>query len=279
LQFAHRGTISDLARVYWVKVEKYSAETNRALIRTLRKDEFPKAQEVDPVDGAWIEADLLFPLIRGRDLGRYSLQTDQRHQIIPNMHYENVDAEEDFAERYPCAYSYFANYRDLLVKRSTYRRYQKHPPFYVIYCVGNYSFRKWKVAWMEQQDPSSFRCSVISDAQSSITANGRLVPDHKLYFVNADTQEEAHYLAGFLNSHPVRTWLGGFLHGKQIATTIFEFMHVPKFDANNAVHRRLALLSLTAHEQRAGALNTAFLAPEQEEELTTLVRSIAAKQP
>jgi hypothetical protein len=34
LQFAHRGTISDLARVYWVKVEKYAAATNRALIPT-----------------------------------------------------------------------------------------------------------------------------------------------------------------------------------------------------------------------------------------------------
>lgn len=279
LQRAHRGTISDLARVYWVKVEKYSSETNRALIRTLRKEEFPKAQEVDPVNGAWIEADLLFPLIRGRDLGRYSYQTDQWHQIIPNAHYEKVDSEEDFAEKYPCACSYFSNYRDLLVKRSTYKRYQKHLPFYVIYCVGDYSFRKWKVAWMEQQDPSSFRCSVISDAPSSITPNKRIVPDHKLYYVDCNTHEEAHYLAAYLNSHPVRTWLGGFLHGKQIATTIFEFMQVPKFDENNEVHRRLALISLTAQKHRAGTLNADFLAQEHEEELTTLVRSIAVEQP
>jgi hypothetical protein len=126
LQAAHRGTVTDLARVYWVKVEKYSAATNRALIRTLGRDEFPKAQDIDPVDGAWIEADLLFPLIRGRDLGRYSIQTDEWHQIIPNAHYENVASEDAFAEKYPCAYSYFSNYRDLLVKRATYRRYQKH---------------------------------------------------------------------------------------------------------------------------------------------------------
>ena len=173
---------------------------------------------------------------------------------------------------------HFSNYRELLEKRSTYRRYQDHLPFYVIYCVGEYSFRKWKVAWMEQQDPASFRCSVIADSRSSITPNKRVVPDHKLYFVDADTREEAHYLAGYLNSHPVRTWLGGFLHGKQIATTVFEFMHVPKYDENNADHRRLALISLTAHRHRAGSLNTNFLAPEQEEQLTALVRTIAAKQ-
>jgi len=275
LRRAHRGTVSDLARVYWVKVERYSAETNRALVRTLRRDELPKAQEVDPVEGAWIEADLLFPLIRGRDLGRYCFETDQWHQIIPNAHYENVETEEEFAERYPCAYSYFSNYRDLLTKRSTYRRYQSHLPFYVVYCVGDYSFENWKVAWMEQQDPASFRCSVISDARVSATPNRRVVPDHKLYFVDTDTREEAHYLAAYLNSRPVRAWLGGFLHGKQIATTVFEFTHVPRFDASNSTHRRLAQMSLAAHRDRAGTLNTDFLAPDRENELTALVRSVA----
>src|SRR5205807_171042 len=107
LQSAHRGTISDLARLYWVKVERYATETNRALIRTLSIDELPNAQEIDPVDGAWIEADLLFPLIRGRDLGRYASKTNDWYQIIPNAHYENVSTEEEFAETYPCAYSYF----------------------------------------------------------------------------------------------------------------------------------------------------------------------------
>ena len=99
--------------------------------------------------------------MRGRDLGRYCVKTDNWYQTIPNTHYENVETEDEFAEHYPCAYSYFANYRDRLVRRSTYRRYQTHLPFYVIYCVGPYSFRKWKVVWMEQQDPNSFRCLPI----------------------------------------------------------------------------------------------------------------------
>jgi len=276
LERSHRGTISDLARVYWVKVERYAPETNRALIRTLRTDELPKAQEIDPVEGAWIEADLLFPLMRGRDLGRYSFQTSDWYQIIPNAHYENVSTEEEFAETYPCAYSYFSNYRDLLTKRSTYRRYQKHLPFYAIYCVGDYSFRKWRLAWMEQQDPATFRCSVISDHPSSLIPNKRIVPDHKLYFADVDTREEAHYLAAFLNSHPVRSWLGGFLHGKQIATTIFEFMRVPRYDNTDANHRRLAAISLDEHRQRAGTLNTNLLEPPaREAELTELVRRIA----
>ncbi len=277
LEAAHRGTISDLARVFWVKVEQYSADTDRALIRTLREDELPIAQSIDPVEGAWIEAELLYPLMRGRDLGRYCVSTDNWYQIIPNRHYEEVEPEEEFAERYPCAYSYFSNYRDLLVRRSTYRRYQTHLPFYVIYCVGSYSFRTWKVAWMEQQNPSAFRCAVLSDDPKSLVPNKRIIPDHKLYFADLATKGEAHFLCAYLNSHPVRTWLGGFLHGKQIGTSIFEFMRAPQFDPEDSDHRRLGAISLEAHKERVGTCDGQLLRSELEEELTQLVRRIASK--
>lgn len=279
LRAAHRGTISDLARVYWVKVERYSAETNRALIRSLTNDELPIAKELDdPADGVWIEADLLYPLVRGRDLGRYCVSTDGWHQIIPNQHYENVETEEEFADRYPLAYSYFANYRDLLTARSTYRRFQTHLPFYVIYCVGTYTFRRWKVAWMEQQAPTAFRCAVLPDIQRSKTPNTKMVPDHKLYFADLDSEEEAHFVCAYLNSHPVRTWLGGFLHGKQIGTSIFEFMHVPRFNQRSPSHQRLAAISHQAHERRHGTRNSATLPPEEEQELAGLVQTVASNQ-
>lgn len=162
LTVSHRGTISDCARVYWVKVIRYSADTNRALIQTLTEEELPRARIIDPVDGAWIEAELLHPLIRGRDLGRYCSHTEGWYQIVPNSHYENVESEENFADSYPLAYSYLKNYEDILRNRSTYKRYQSHLPFYVIYCVGDYSFSPYKVVWMEQQDPAKFRAAVIS---------------------------------------------------------------------------------------------------------------------
>ena len=167
----------------------------------------------------------------------------------------------------------------MLLKRSTFRRFQKHLPFYVVYCVGDYSFNKWKVAWMEQQDPASFRCSVVTDESSSVLPNRRIVPDHKLYFIDVKNKGEAHYVAAVLNSHPVRTWLGGFLHGKQIATTIFEFMRVPKFNPKNRDHLRLAQISLRAHKARAKSFSTSFLPRESEDELSELVRAILRYPP
>lgn len=127
---------------------------------------------------------------------------------------------------------------------------------------------------MEQQDPTSFRCAVVSDYPKSLVPNKRIVPDHKLYLADLDSAEEAHFLSACLNSHPVRSWLGGFLHGKQIGTSIFEFMHIPRFDPTNSNHQRLAAISLAAHKQKAGSRNSELLGEGEEKELTKLVRGL-----
>jgi len=272
---AHRGTVSDLARVFWVKVEKYSPETNRALIRTLREDELRRARWVEPVEGVWIEADVLFPLLRGREVGRYCARSTGWYQIVPNRHYAKFETEEEFADKYPATYSYLLNYADLLPKRSTYRRYQKGLPIYSIYCVGEYSFHPYKVVWLEQQSPKTFRAAVVTEAPHSLLPNNVIVPDHKLYFASVDTLDEAHYLCAFLNSHPVRTWLGGFLLGKQIGTTIFRYMRVPRYNAEVPDHRRIAEISMAAHEKRLGTGNKDYLSEKLERELEKLVHKIA----
>jgi hypothetical protein len=276
---AHRGTVTDLSRVYWVKVERYSPETNRALIRTLTKEELSGARMVESTEGAWIEADVLFPLPRGRDVGRYCIKSEGWYQIIPNRHYAKFANEEEFAETFPATFSYLMNYADLLSERSTYKRYQKRMglPIYSIYCVGDYSFSPYKVAWLEQQDPRNFRATVVTEDASTRLPNKVIVPDHKLYYVVIDSLKEAHYLCAFLNSHPVRTWLGGFLIGKQIGTSIFEFTRVPIYDAQDNDHRELAYISRIAHEKRNGTRNTAFLSDKLEHEIQMLVRKISQK--
>jgi len=274
LDSAHRGTISDCARVFWVKVLKYSPETGRALIRTLTEEELPRAKAVRPVEGAWIEAELLWPLVRGRDVGRYCHKTEGWYQLVPNVHYEQVLPEDEFADRYPLGYSYLKNYEELLRGRATYRRYQSHLPFYVIYCVGDYSFSPNKVVWMEQQDPSAFRAAVISSRVSREQLHAVAVPDHKLYFAPTASEEEAHYLCGFLNSAPVRTWLGGFLLGKQIGTSIFEYMKLPRYDSKNAHCVAIADISQHTHKTRDGRAETGLLDDAIEELLSRHVKAL-----
>ena len=129
---------------------------------------------------------------------------------------------------------------------------------------------------MEQQAPKSFRAAVVSQDDNSVLPNKLVVPDHKLYFAEFSSEVEAYYLCGFLNSLPVRTWLGGFLLGKQIGTTIFEHMKVPKFDPHNDACKAIAAISEKAHINRDGSRDKTYLKSEIEEELAEYIKKVCS---
>ena len=130
---------------------------------------------------------------------------------------------------------------------------------------------------MEQQDPGTFRATVVSQQVDADLPNNLIVPDHKLYFAAFDMPDEAHYVCGFLNSHPVRTWLGGFLLGKQIGTTVFEFMKVPQFDPTDPRCQAITEISRAAHKQKVGRKSGAFLNDAIEAQLMQHVQEYCKK--
>jgi len=273
---AHKGTTTDLARVYWVKVLAYDSVHRRVKIRTLTEEEFggARSEGLRPTAGLWIESELVYPLMRGRDLGRFCFETDDWYIIVPNQHYDEMEEEDTFRRHYPLAYRYFSRNRRLLEERSTYRRYLQHRPFYAIYDVGDYTFSRYKVVWMEQQNPRGFRACVISDLASAQCRHRRLIPDHKLYMLSLDDATEAHYVCGALNSRHLRRILGGFLVGKQIGTTIFRYVGVPIFNVTDRRHREVANISLRAHRNRAHQRITDDLPEEDQARLDALIYDV-----
>jgi len=271
-ELAHKGTTTDKARVYWVNLVTYDEANQRARIRTLTEDELARARaDITGTRGFWIEGELLYPLIRGRDVGRFCFQTEDWHIIAPNQHYNVMDNEQTFRTRYPLAYRYFRRNRETLAQRSTYRRYLRGKPFYAIYDVGEYTFRPHKVVWLEQQDPRAFRAAVIGPYEDSRVEHTTVVPDHKLYMVASDSAEETHYICAVLNSTHIRCILGGFLAGKQIGTNIFRYVGIPVYDGTSAVHRALAQISMQAHKARRGTHTKADLPRSQQDALDRLV--------
>ena len=267
--------MTDAARIYWLKVEKYSPETKRARVRTLREDELSKAHVYETVDGQWIEAELLHPLVRGRDCGRMCFESEGWYQLVPNVRYDKMLSEDGFRKRYPLAFSYLDRYRKVLRERATYRRYQSNSPFYAIYCIGDYSFANYKVIWPEQQNPSNFRASVVgNDSGGGALPTKIVVPDHKLYFIPTKTAVEAHYLCAVLNSPLVRQWLGGFLLDVQIGTSHLEYLNIPVYNPSNKVHQQLATVSRRQHRSRGRSSDKTALPRRIDVELRELVASL-----
>lgn len=273
---AHKGTTTDASRVYWVQVLARDSGARRVRIRSLTDEELPGARSEGIVTtrAYWIEEELVYPLMRGRNLGRYCFSTEGWHMLVPNVHYDRIPDEDEFRRLYPLAYRYFARNRDLLLARSTYRRYLRGKPFYAIYDVGDYTFSPFKVVWMEQQNPLQFRTAVIGSLPESVTRHRLIVPDHKLYMLSLDDEDEAHYVCGVLNSRHLRRILGGFLVGKQIGTSIFRYVGVPKYDADDARQVEISELSRNAHITRGRSRDKGDLSPVQQERLDGLTESI-----
>jgi hypothetical protein len=75
-----------------------------------------------------------------------------------------------------------------------------------------------------------------------------VIPDDGTILVEAETPDEAYYIAGVLNSIIARLIIASYTYELRQETHIIDVIKVPKFDPNNDLHRRIAELSRRAHE-------------------------------
>lgn len=101
------------------------------------------------------------------------------------------------------SFEYFKSYKKLLEGRSTYKqRLSNYDSFYSIYNVGDYTFSKYKVIWAEQS--GSFKAVVVSQSNVPLIGERPYVPDHKIYYVESNDENEAHYICGIINSNLIK---------------------------------------------------------------------------
>ena len=98
---------------------------------------------------------------------------------------------------------------------------------------------------------------------AAIVRDQEAVIDHKLYWAAAENVEEARYLCGVLNSETLRAGVERYQSRGQRGARDFDKyvfnLPIPRFDAGDALHRRLADAAGTAEE-------VAGLVPEREGE-------------
>jgi len=207
-------------------------------------------RRVENVQAA-VEPDLLYPLLRGRDVGRWQT-TPSAHILVthkPGMGLKAIP-EGEMATRLPRTYAYLKHFETELRSRSGYRRYfRETDPFYSIFNVGDYTFAPYKVVW--RYIASDFTCAVVSSTQDQTLGRRLVIPDHRLMLVPFESPEEAHYLCSVLNSGLARYLVQTYTIGTQISTHVLENLDVSRFKSSNPLHRQLAVLSEQAHEATA----------------------------
>lgn len=246
-----KGITTDLNGVYFVPI----LQDNGKLVQIRSRPEAGK-KDIGPAKRAWVEPELLYPLIKGAsDFEACYLKLQQQpvadrlYTFVPNQGIGKTEYAECQAAMNSRALSktkkWFSAYKGLLESRSTYRRQMKGAPYYAVYNVGEYTFKQWKVVWPEMS--SKFYAAVAGSADVPVVGRRSYVPDHKVYFAAFDEKDEAYFLCGLLNTDTVKEWVESHNVSIQVGD-IFKHMKLPQYNDKNKMHKALSILVEQAHQ-------------------------------
>ncbi|MCD6489633.1 MAG: hypothetical protein J7K20_02770 [Thermodesulfobacterium sp.] len=240
---AHEGVNTGGANaVYWVDI-LYKRPDGLVVVHNITKGAKVKVEEVTET----IEPDLLYPLLKGRDVQRWKAQPSAWILMVQDPEKRQGYNEEWLQKNYPHTYGYLKRFEKVLRRRASRGvsdMLKKGASFYTMFAVGTYTFAPWKVVW--PNIASMLNAAVVGSSEGKV-----IVPQHIVTLVACETEEEAHYICALINSSlanfAARTYSqeGGKSFGDP---HILDHIRIPRFDPKNPVHLRLTELSKQAHE-------------------------------
>ncbi len=260
---AHEGVKAALNQVYYVRIKGRTRDGRLVITNPPEPGQKKSVKQVEAV----VEPDLIYPLVRGRDIKKWYIDFKDRFIILPhNTNGQPID-HSDLKIKYPNIYNYLLEFREELKQRSikpfiSIRKVLQsankaewskaveilNDRFYIVDNIGSYTFAPFKVVWKEiagaiTGKAVSFACAVASP----ISGKPVIVADTAM-LVGTDDINEAYYLAGILNSLICRTVIASYSYELRQETHIVDFIKIPKFDPQNKLHIKIAELSKRAHE-------------------------------
>ncbi|MBN2475199.1 MAG: N-6 DNA methylase [Pirellulales bacterium] len=240
---AHLGANSGGANgVFWLQV--LGAADGGVLVRNLAE----KSQRgVEPVQQV-IEPDLLYPLARWADVGRYGALPSAHILLAQNVTTRTGVDEATMRRHYPRTFGYLKRFERVLTARAAYRRYQAGKAFYSMYNIDRDTVAPIKVVWRRMD--RRLNAAVVCPANDPVLGPRPVIPQETCVLIACDSRAEAHFVCGVLNStlvdflvraHSVRG-------GKGFGTpSMLDFIKLPRFRAADPRHRELAKCSRQAH--------------------------------
>ncbi len=245
---AYAGVYTGLNQVYWIEILD---ETPQGLL--IRNPRIPGQKKKVEVVETVVEKDLIYPLIRGRDVKKWFVEGDYGWIIVPHDPKTGEPIPENVMKiKYPKAFEYFFRFKDELEKRSIHKLWGKNNPFYSVYDIGAYTFYPYKVVWKEISGKISgkaeFHTCVLEPIGHPALGNRIVIPDHKLMMIPLNSKDEAYYVSAILNSSIISLTISAHAIETTIDPRVVEHIRIPKFDPNNPIHQKLSELSQKAHE-------------------------------
>lgn len=257
---ARKGITTDLNGVYFVEVDHLVGDQKFVSIsndpRNGRRRDVVKKTSI-------VESDDVFPLLRGRDVRRFSARPQPGQCVIVPQ--RGMFGDESLPISRPKTFKFLSEFQKILEQRSSYKRFQKGKPFWSIWSTGEYTFAPYKVVWKEMSG-SGFVAAYVGGSEFGDTTK-TVIPDHKVYYVPLGSEDEAAYLAAFLNSRIAAHAINAYSSSLSLGTSVTDYLAIPRYDENNPVMAELSDASKRFHR---GIVPT----EADEDRLDVLVKSL-----
>ncbi|UCG70622.1 MAG: hypothetical protein JSV09_06285, partial [Thermoplasmata archaeon] len=146
-----------------------------------------------------IDNDLIYPMIRGRDISRWKC-TPKYHVLVVQDPVKKIGINETFMKtKKPSTYSFLLKFKKILKNRksrSAKMTFAKGGAFYSMYDVIPDSFSEIKVVWRRMG--KKFRAAVIGTLDFG-SEKRCILPIDNVCFIPISNEEEAHYICALLN--------------------------------------------------------------------------------
>ncbi len=236
--------------VFWVEVLR-ALDGARVEIRNrpdLGKKPIAPAKAV-------IEAERVWPALRGADIHRWGARSQVHVLLVQDPSTRAGLPESLLREKLPLTLDYLERFRGELLARALYRKYHQEAarPFYSQFNVGPELLSPFKVVWRRMA--TDLAAAVVSVWDGPLGRKA-LLPLETTAFVGVESEEEAHYLCGVLNSPVVGDFVKSFsAAGRGFGTpSAIAQVGIPQFDPASAAHRSLALASAQLHRRQDDGL-------------------------
>ncbi|GAB6165320.1 hypothetical protein JCM19992_13200 [Thermostilla marina] len=264
---AYRGSLgantAGANGVYWVEI--VGRRDGLPVIRNLGDASRPPF----PIVETPIEPTYLYPLLRWGDVQRFRARPSAWILLPQDVRSRRGVPQEQLETESPRTAAYLRHFEGRLRTRAAYRRFQHRAAWYSMYNVGPNTPAEWKVVWRRMD--RSLQAAAVGPIDDPYLGRRPVIPQETCVFVPCDDADEAHYLAAFLNSSPVRFVVGHYsLTGSKGfgSPHILDVVAVTRFDRENDDHRRLSELGREA---------TAAEAVDRQERLLAMIDAVVAR--
>ena len=231
---ARKGVTTDRNGIYFVKVLKKHRNNNVQIRNDPNLGRISNIPEITST----VESTHIFPLVRGRGVSAFLAEVDPEYRIL--IPQRGMHGDDQLPSNSPLTYSFLAQFKDALLQRGSYRRYQRGKPFWSTWSTGHYTFSRYKVMWKEMSG-NRFCAAYIGPVNDPVLGERIAIPDHKVYMVPVDSVEQAKFLTGILNAPTVAAAISAYASQLSLGTTVIEYLKIPAFDPMDELHQSIVL--------------------------------------